>query len=76
MKEDFLHYLWKFQKFSTGNLHTVEGEPLRIIDTGVHNFNEGPDLQMAQVEIDNQKWAGNVEIHINSSDWFAHGHEK
>ncbi|MAO08167.1 MAG: hypothetical protein CL596_05590 [Alteromonas sp.] len=76
MKEDFLHYLWKFQKFSTGNLHTVEGEPLRILDTGVHNFNEGPDFQMAQVEIDNQKWAGNVEIHINSSDWFAHGHEK
>lgn len=26
--------------------------------------------------IGNQKWAGNVEIHLKSSDWYVHNHEK
>jgi DNA-directed RNA polymerase subunit F len=34
MKEDFLHYLWKFKKFDTLNLKTVQGELVTIIKTG------------------------------------------
>ena len=30
----------------------------------------------AQLTIGEQLWAGNVEIHIKSSDWFVHNHEK
>ncbi|MGB6268003.1 MAG: DUF2851 family protein, partial [Olleya sp.] len=37
--------------------------------------NAGPDFFNAQLTIDNQLWAGNVEIHIKSSDWFVHNHE-
>ena len=36
----------------------------------------GPDFFNARLAIDNQAWAGNVEIHINSSDWYAHHHEQ
>ena len=42
---------------------------------GLHNMDSGPDFFNAQLELDGQLWAGNVEIHINSSDWFAHRHE-
>ena len=36
----------------------------------------GPDFFNAQLIIDYQKWAGNIEIHLKSSDWYAHHHEK
>ncbi|WP_333907956.1 DUF2851 family protein [Aequorivita sinensis] len=75
MNEDFLHYLWKFQKFDTSKFYTSTNEKLHIVNQGSHNFNSGPDFFNAQIEIDNQLWAGNVEIHIKSSDWYAHNHE-
>jgi hypothetical protein len=76
MKEDFLHYVWKFQKFDARVLSTVAGEPVTILSTGQHNLNSGPDFFNSQVAINNQLWAGNVEIHIKSSDWYLHNHEK
>lgn len=76
MKEDFLHYLWKFKKFETVNLKTTQGEQITIIKTGDYLELAGPDFFNAQIVIENQKWAGNVEIHLKSSDWYVHGHEK
>lgn len=76
MKEDFLHYVWKFQKFSTSRLQTMAGQALSVLKPGIHNMNSGPDFFNAQLQIDGQSWAGNVEIHVKSSDWYAHGHEK
>jgi len=76
MKEDFLHYLWKFKKFDTLNLKTVQNEEITIIKTGDYLALAGPDFFNAQIKIGNQKWAGNVEIHIKSSDWYVHDHEK
>jgi len=76
MKEDFLHYVWKFQKFSTRNIKTVQGDTLKIIKTGEQNYNSGPDFLNAQVSVEAQLWAGNVEIHVNSSDWYVHNHEQ
>ena len=75
MKEYFLHYVWKFQKFEGVNLNTSKFEKLHIKNPGSHNLNSGPDFFNAQVELDGQLWAGNVEIHIKSSDWYAHNHE-
>ena len=76
MKEDFLHYLWKFKKFDTLNLKTAQEEQITIIKTGDYLELAGPDFFNAQIIIGNQKWAGNVEIHLKSSDWYVHGHEK
>ncbi len=75
MTEDFLHYVWKFQKFSTTFLNSTTNELINIERVGTHNFNSGPDFFNAQLLINNQLWAGNVEIHIKSSDWYAHRHE-
>ncbi|RTY95450.1 DUF2851 family protein [Flavobacterium sp. GSP27] len=76
MKEDFLHYLWKFKKFDTLNLKTFNGEEITIVTVGQYLELAGPDFFNAQITIANQKWAGNVEIHLKSSDWYVHHHEQ
>lgn len=74
MKEDFLHYLWKFKKFRITGLKTIAGEDLLIISPGQYLERSGPDFFNAQIIINDQKWAGNIEIHLKSSDWYAHQH--
>ncbi|MEM8520420.1 DUF2851 family protein [Flavobacterium sp. PL12] len=76
MKEDFLHYIWKYKKFITLNLKTSTGEEITISNVGQYTELAGPDFFNAQITIGNQKWAGNVEIHLKSSDWYVHHHEK
>ena len=76
MQEDFLHYIWKHKKVDVLNLRTTQNEPLQIVSVGHHNTNAGPDFFNAQLKIEEQLWAGNVEIHVKSSDWFLHNHEQ
>lgn len=76
MKEDFLHYVWQYKKFDFSNLTTVSGESLTITNCGNYLQRTGPDFFNAQIVLGNQKWAGNIEIHIKSSDWYVHHHEK
>jgi Protein of unknown function (DUF2851) len=76
VKEDFLHYVWQYKKFDFSNLTTVSGEMLTIANSGQYLKQSGPDFFNAQISIDNQKWAGNIEIHVKSSDWYLHQHEK
>ncbi len=76
MQEDFLHYIWKHKKIDVTNLKTTSGAVITILSVGQHNVNAGPDFFNTQLKIDNQLWAGNLEIHIKSSDWFLHNHEQ
>lgn len=76
MTEDYLHYIWKYKLFNQSNLRTTENEPLEIIHFGFHNHDSGPDFSQGKVKIGNTTWAGNIEIHINSSDWLNHNHQK
>ncbi len=76
MQEDFLHYIWKHKKIQINQLSTIAGETITINTVGHHNLNSGPDFFNAQLSIGKQLWAGNVEIHVKSSDWFLHNHEK
>lgn len=76
MKEDFLHYVWQYQKLTALELNTVKGESLSILHPGHYLETAGPDFFNAQIIIDGQKWAGNIEIHVKSSDWYLHNHER
>lgn len=76
MKEAFLHHLWKFKLFDLTHLVTVTGDSVRIVHSGNYSALAGPDFFNAQVVIGTQKWAGNVEIHLKSSDWYLHHHER
>lgn len=75
MREDFIHYLWKFKKLSGLQLKTTKGKLILIENLGVHNHHSGPDFFNARVKIDDQLWAGNVEMHLRASDWFKHAHD-
>lgn len=74
MKEDFLYYLWE-NRLIVGNLKTDLGQRVDIINTGYRNTNSGPDYLEAKIRIGEQLWAGQVEIHVRTSDWLRHGHQ-
>ncbi|CAM1369738.1 conserved hypothetical protein [Tenacibaculum litoreum] len=76
MKEEFLHFLWQYKLFNKANLTSVKGGVVEVLDSGSYNTNSGPDFLNSKLKIDDQLWVGNVEIHIKSSDWYAHHHEK
>ncbi len=76
MKEVFITYLWKHRMLRGHPMKTVEGKTLEIISPGQENTDAGPDFLAAVVRIGETVWAGNVEIHVRSSQWFAHGHHK
>lgn len=75
MKEDYLHYIWKFQKFNPSQLITTDGEKVIIKKVGFHNPNAGPDFLESSILIENTQWFGSVEIHVKSSDWNKHKHQ-
>ncbi len=76
MKEEFLHFLWRYKLFSTTDLKSTKGESIEIVNSGIYNTNTGPDFLNTQLKIDGQLWIGNIEIHLKSSDWYAHHHEE
>jgi len=75
MKEEFLHYIWKYRLFNNNSLIADTGDKIEVLNQGTHNFDAGPDFFNAKIKINNTVWAGNVEVHINSSDWFKHHHQ-
>ncbi|MCH4823453.1 DUF2851 family protein [Gramella lutea] len=75
MREDFLYHIWKFRKFRTEALETTDGDYIDIVHPGVQNELAGPDFFNAKIQVGDQLWAGNVEMHIKSSDWYFHNHE-
>ncbi|CAH0994694.1 hypothetical protein EMA8858_00806 [Emticicia aquatica] len=76
MTEAFIHYLWQFQQFDQSNLQTISGEKISVFKTGFLNTNAGPDFTNARIQIGTIEWAGNVEIHLRSSDWKLHKHQQ
>ncbi len=74
MNEDFLHFIWENNLFEKKDLFADTKEGVEIINLGQKNTDAGPDFFNSKIKIGNQIWAGNVEIHIKSSDWTAHKH--
>lgn len=72
--EGLLHYVWHHRAFPPEELHSTDGRVIEVIDVGKHNLDQGPDFFNAKIKIDGTLWAGNVEIHNQASDWYAHRH--
>ncbi|OAV45751.1 DUF2851 family protein [Lewinella sp. 4G2] len=75
MREDFIHFLWRQARFNLRDLQTTTGAPLSIQHFGTHNHDAGPDFSAGQVRIDGVQWAGHIEMHVNASQWYEHGHD-
>jgi hypothetical protein len=76
MKEEFLHYLWKYRLFYTHRLTDPEGTRIEVINPGEYNRDSGPDFFNARIRIAGTEWAGNVEIHTKASHFESHGHHR
>lgn len=74
MKEEFLHYLWKYSLYDPESLLDNNHNKIRVIHPGEYNKDSGPDFFNARIRIGDTTWAGNVEIHNFSSHFDNHGH--
>jgi hypothetical protein len=74
MTEDFLHYIWSQRLYYPLLINTLNGKSIEVLETGEMNVNSGPDFFNAIIRMEDMVLAGNVEIHLNASDWFRHGH--
>ena len=76
MPEILLHYIWQKHLWAGYAQKTTDGKEIEIISVGQYNIHAGPDFCNAHIRIGEQEWIGNVEMHIQSSDWNKHHHDK
>ena len=58
-----MQFVWQHRLGVDTNTLTADGRRVRIIDQGRLNTDAGPDFFNASVQIGDETWAGNVEIH-------------
>ena len=76
MKEEFLHYLWKYSLYDADSLIDNDGNRITVLHPGEYNRDSGPDFFNARICIAGTEWAGNVEIHTRASHFDVHGHNR
>ena len=72
--EHFVQTVWDEQRFFDFDLKSTDGRSIQVLKPGFWNSDEGPDFVHAELLIDGDLHAGDVEIHINSSGWYNHKH--
>ncbi len=75
MNEELLQYIWQYKYLLNQQLFTTYGEHIQVILPGQLNHDSGPDFFNARIQLGDTLWAGNIEIHIKSSDWKKHQHQ-
>lgn len=75
MTETYLHFIWKLKRLPFHQLKTTDGKEIHILNNGIHNISEsGPDFFNARMIYEKLEWAGQIEMHVKSSDWRKHKH--
>jgi len=75
MNEALLHTIWKYRLLGQSHFKGSKQEDIEIISIGEHNQDSGPDFFNSKIRINDIILAGNVEIHIKTSDWLRHNHQ-
>lgn len=76
MDEEFVIYLWRHKLINFDQIGINDtNEKIQILSVGTKNSDSGPDFFNARIKIDKTIWAGNIEVHVKSSDWKKHHHE-
>jgi len=71
-----LSCLWRDQTYPPEALITTGGETLRVIYRGLAGTGRGPDFRAAVIAAPGGLLRGDVELHVRSSDFRRHGHER
>jgi hypothetical protein len=75
--ERLLQAIWLHQRLQRDQLHTLDGQPVRVLHPGFLSVEGGPDFRGAVLQIgDVPVQAGDVEVDLRASGWRAHGHDK
>jgi len=74
--ESLLTRVWQSQILRDRELITAGGESLRVIYPGRTNSESGPDFHHAIIAAKEGVLKGDVELHVRSSGWQAHGHHR
>lgn len=75
MQERLLQFIWQYNLYRPAALYTVQKDAVQIIYGGTINTDAGPDFSSAKIKIGNTILAGNIELHVRTSDWLKHGHQ-
>lgn len=73
--EDLLQFAWKAGIPGMLEFRSICGKNISIISRGTFNTDSGPDFTNARIGMDGIQLAGNIEMHVRSSDWFRHKHQ-
>jgi hypothetical protein len=74
--EHWLHWTLQSPELLKQPLHTIDNQTIKIIDPGRINYDNGPDILNAILEIGGILQKGNIEFHLSPEDWFGHGHHE
>src|SRR5258708_11155606 len=74
MREELLHFIWRYRYFNQQELVTEDGQPLQIVFPGEPHTDQGPDFRNARIHIGDRLCVGPVELHVRASDWIRHAH--
>ncbi len=75
--EEIVRCLWYGRHFLQGKLYTEDGSRLEVLSPGRWNKEGGPDHINAEVLLEGKgHLKGDVEVHLLSSDWYRHGHDR
>ncbi|CAM6004426.1 unnamed protein product [Sphagnum balticum] len=76
MKEDLLHFIWRYRLYDSHDLRTTDGQRIEVIQPGSVNTDAGADFSSARIRIGQVMLAGNVEIHVEQNGWYTHHHNE
>jgi hypothetical protein len=77
MTEKYLHYVWENKRFPIEFYDHLLQLGIEVIDFGVYNAHAaGPDFFNAKLKHEDLLWNGHIELHVHSSDWYKHGHDR
>lgn len=74
--EDLLQFAWQYRILKPLPLISKSGKYIEVIKQGELNRDAGADFFNAKIKVDEVTLAGNIEVHVNSSDWLKHKHQQ
>ena len=78
IRESLLAQIWRHQWISQGALTAAGGQRVLVLHPGWENSDDsGPDFRHAVIGMNGgSPVSGDVELHLRSHEWEAHGHHK
>lgn len=73
--EEWVQRIW-FEQLVQNPLRDREGRSVEVLQPGLWNKGPGPDFHHAALRIAGEVVSGELEVHLRSGEWKAHGHDR